>query len=389
MSIDLGSLEERAILFQTFSPPPMNRICKSGSYADCEVAELIKCAIEKCAEELEIPVSLRSKLLVYDKVESRKDHYQLKPLLSYLTDQTLSDLQCQIEDTDVDFDLSNKTEVIDKIEQPDQPDNPTLLRPPENIPKVLINIKKKIAEHRQQTSQSRKHSTGSSLISKEIISKLSFDLGRRTRKYTVLPPESKKYTNLPFGLNIENIGQMLRTKCLNIPERLCDIEASMNAQIRFDLPQDLCKLQGLTVLDYLMEYCRVQPKLRKLLKDRYKMIPQWQRTLPLELIKEHVDKALIQLIDEEELERFINYFNFELGFVMNVEAYVRIVALSLRLYGSRLKNFHRSYWSYQVGFLESIDFRTAAKLLMDVALDPRLDELLKKLCQIASEQIYF
>ena len=385
MADDLENLDQRVAIFRTFCPPPMNELCKRGPDDDCDVAYLIKCAIDKCAEELKIPASLREKLLSTKKNTSpeKQSHHQTSP--PYLTSKALNDFQSELEvASDFDFDVSNKTELSEDEGKLNQLED--LLKSPRSQPKIQLIIRRIIRQSRRQTTRRRYSSKSTPTSLDVVVPKLSLRLRTKESDYTVLPPEKQIYTNLPFGLIVEPTS---RNKCLNLPESLCDAKTNINAQIRFDLPEDLSKLKGLTVLDFLMRYCIVQPKLSDLLKDQYSGVPQWQKIMPHELIREHVDKALIQLVSAEELDDFISYFDLGPQFVINAEIYVRIMALSIRLYGNRLKDIHKSWWSYQVGVLEWIDYRTAAKHLKDISLHPQLDRLLRKLCQIAWEQAHF
>ncbi|KAL5970954.1 hypothetical protein TSMEX_001261 [Taenia solium] len=387
MASDLGRLGGKANISRVFCPPPLTEPCKRLRAVDDGIVRLLAHITRQHAYECEYSASRQLNKVDFMSQERRRKRDEYPPTFpEYLDHSVLEGLSSELEQASfTDSEVSNATELFIGMTKAKNLKNAISVRSLDHNIKTHVNDYKKVS---QQLSAPVKVFTPTSPLPLKggVLPRKLLNRAAAVVTSTNLPRESSRYKNLPFGLVVENFETVLMLTPPIQPDPMHKVDAVKDAEIRFDLPHPLSDLRGMNVLEYIMRCCVVQSTLGTLLKDQYQLVQPWQKSVPIELLKEHVDKALLQMVPVEELEEFLEYFEFEPGFVMNEKVYVKALALSIRLYGHCLKTFHSSFWMYHVSPLECIDFRHLSSRLTGIELNPHLNKLLQRLGQIAADQ---
>lgn len=384
MTANLSGLGGRANIIRAFCPPPLTELCKRLRAVDDGIVRLLTRITHQRADECECPASRGKRLLNGDdfvKQERPRARDEYPPTFpEHLDHRVLEGLSNELEQASLaDSEVSNATESFAGMAKVKDLENAI------SVKSLDHSNYKEISQ--QLLAPTRVFAPTSPLPLKGgVLPKKLLNRAAAVATSTNLPRESTRYTNLPFGLVVENFEAILMLTSHIQSDSMRKTDAVKNADIRFDLPHPLSDLRGMDVLEYIMRYCVVQSTLSALLKDHYQYVQPWQKSVPIELLREHVDKAHLQMVPAEELEEFLEYFEFEPGFVMTEKVYVKALALSIRLYGHCLKTLHSGFWMYHVSPLECIDFRHLSRRLVGIELNPHLNKLLQRLGQIAADQ---
>ncbi|KAL5109372.1 hypothetical protein TcWFU_008819 [Taenia crassiceps] len=347
MTAGLGRLGNKANIPRAFCPPPLTEQCRCLRAVDDVIVRLLARIAHQRTNECEYSVSRDKRLLNkedFGNQERRRaiDEYPTT-FPEYLDHRVLEDLSSELEHASfTDSEVSNATELFTGMTKTKNPENAISVKSLDHSVEIRASNFKKVSQ--QVLAPMKGFAPTSPLPLKVgVLSKKLLNRAAAVATSTNLPLESTRYTNLPFGLVVENCEAILMfTPSIQI-DSIRKVDAVKNVDIRFDLPHPLSDLCGMNVLEYIMRHCVVQSTLNAFLTDQYQFVQTWQKSVPIELLREHVGKALLQMVPVIELEEFLEYFEFKPGFVVTEKVYVKALALAIRLHGHRLKDLHSSF----------------------------------------------
>lgn len=212
--------------------------------------------------------------------------------------------------------------------------------------------------------------------------------------FETLLPEQEPEKGRPYGIPLDDFRGQQMLEYAKVREDFLsahyfNVEAAMNSQIRYKLPERLSDLESLSVLDYLHEYCEIGQELVLIITNGFLTAKTWERLSPVKMVRDHAKKFLFGLVAPKQLENLIDLLNLPQHISLAAEVYVVAMALCARLYGSKLDDLGVDRFKYCAGPLEFLDFRNLLERLKDIHLEERLSSLLLGLFELNKEAIVY
>lgn len=163
-----------------------------------------------------------------------------------------------------------------------------------------------------------------------------------------------------------------------------------DASIRFSLPDDLAKLENMTVMDYLNAHCSIENCQSPIYEAMYSRTRQY-------IVRPQALREALGSLPNASLELFMSWLNLHPDYVICVGEFCKCVALFDRLFPETARNspcqllmnqLDASFenWSLKAGILETLDFFGLTKRLEPTRLDPNLRSVLLKLEEVNQKQ---
>ena len=171
-----------------------------------------------------------------------------------------------------------------------------------------------------------------------------------------------------------------------LPKRHVIAKHVVNSVIRFSIPNDLHSLEGLSVAEYLENYCDIDKDRMVIYETLHSRMKQM--IVNVSSLKETVLKLITTNLTERSLDDLINLLNLPEDYAFKGNVFCKCLGLCERIFIPAVRSSDEKggisaedaeNWKFQAGPLERLDFAHLSKRLADLKIEPSLRQLLRKL----------
>ncbi|KAL7060158.1 hypothetical protein AAHC03_09858 [Spirometra sp. Aus1] len=204
---------------------------------------------------------------------------------------------------------------------------------------------------------------------------------------SVLPPQDRTWSKPPWSLDIYDMVGTLAFEYIDahkrtLPENILKANCAIYSSINFRLPLVLSHLEGYSVRDYLVQYCKVCKERNYVYQKMFSEYGVKARQNVVAMMRKSASDLLFGFVNTRILDEYIGLLDLDEGYVIKETDYTKFLALCDRLYAINVEEIGQERWNYQADTLERIDFRNIAQRLEGLALQPALITLLKRISDI-------
>lgn len=209
---------------------------------------------------------------------------------------------------------------------------------------------------------------------------------------TVLPPQDRTWSKPPWSLDIYDMVGNLAFEYIDahkrsLPENILRANCAVYSSINFRLPLALSHLEGYSVRDYLVQYCKVCKERSYVYQKMFSEYGVKARQDVIAMMRKSASDLLFGFVSTSAIDEYIELLDLGEGYVIKEVDYQKFLALCDRLYAINVEEIGEERWNYQADTLERIDFRNISQRLEGLNLQSGLVTLLKRISEISVDDL--